>query len=94
MGHVKHTVIRNAYKISIRKPEGKKPNAQIMCRWENKIKIDTNIVSIMERTHVALRRGTVTISCVHGNELSDLIRLLAFQEAEGRKEGRKGFWLI
>jgi hypothetical protein len=24
--HVKHTVIRNAYKISIRKPEGNKPH--------------------------------------------------------------------
>jgi len=48
--HVKHTVIRNAYQISIRKPEGKKPPTQIRCRWENKIKIDLNTISIMERT--------------------------------------------
>jgi stage III sporulation protein SpoIIIAA len=36
----------------------------------------------MEKTFVAHRRGTVTISCVHGNELSDLIKDLAFQEQE------------
>lgn len=75
MEHVEHTLIRNAYKISIKKPEGKKPPTQIRCRQENKIKIyDINTISIMERTYVAARKGTVTISCVQGNELSDLIK--------------------
>jgi hypothetical protein len=31
---------RNAYKILVRKPEGKRPLGRSRCRWEDNIKID------------------------------------------------------
>jgi hypothetical protein len=31
---------RNAYRILVRKPEGKRPLARPRCRWEDNIKID------------------------------------------------------
>jgi hypothetical protein len=32
--------MRNAYKILVRKPEGKRPCGRIKCRWEGNIRMD------------------------------------------------------
>jgi hypothetical protein len=41
VGHVVHMVlIMNAYKILVRKPEGKRPFRRHRCRWEDNIKMD------------------------------------------------------
>jgi hypothetical protein len=32
--------VRNAYKIMVGKPDGKRPLARPICRWEDNIKID------------------------------------------------------
>jgi hypothetical protein len=32
--------MRNAYKILVRKPEGKRPHGRPMCRWEDNIRLD------------------------------------------------------
>jgi hypothetical protein len=40
-GHVAHMVdMKNAYKILVRKPEGKRPLRRAMGRWEDNIRMD------------------------------------------------------
>jgi hypothetical protein len=39
VGHVAHVGEKgNAYKIMVRKPEGKRPFGRPMCRWEDNLK--------------------------------------------------------
>jgi hypothetical protein len=35
---------RDVYKVLVRKPEGKRPLGRPRCRWEDKIKIDPQVV--------------------------------------------------
>jgi hypothetical protein len=35
-----HEVMRNVYKIVVRKPEGKRPLGRPRCRWEDNIRMD------------------------------------------------------
>jgi hypothetical protein len=52
--------VRNAYRILVGKPEGKRPLGRPRLRWVD-IKMD-------------LRKGPVEGSCEHGNELSVSIK--------------------
>jgi hypothetical protein len=43
-----HVQIRNAYKILVEKPEGKRPVQRLGCRWENtdNIKMDFRVAGL------------------------------------------------
>jgi hypothetical protein len=63
---------RNAYRILVEKPEGKRPLRRPRHRWEDNIKID-----LVERYGLDSPRSgwkLVEGSCEHGNEPSDFIR--------------------
>jgi hypothetical protein len=40
VGHISHMEMRNAYKILVRKPEGKRPFRKSRYRWKNNIMVD------------------------------------------------------
>jgi hypothetical protein len=54
---------RNAYRILVGKPEGKRPLGRPRHRWVDNIKMD-----LREIVLIWLRIGTVKGSCEHGNE--------------------------
>jgi hypothetical protein len=63
---------RNAYRILVGKPEGKKPLGRPRCRWVDNIKMDLGEIGWDGRDWIELAqvKGPVEGSCKHGNELS------------------------
>jgi hypothetical protein len=62
---------RNAYRILLGKPEGKRPLGRQRRRWVNNIKIDLREIDWDGMAgSIWLRMGTVEGSCEHGNEPS------------------------
>jgi hypothetical protein len=62
---------RNAYRILVRKPEGKRPLGRPRRRWEDNIKMDLRETGRggMDWSDLAQdREGPVKGSCEHGNE--------------------------
>jgi hypothetical protein len=60
---------RNAYKILVRKPEGKRQHRRPRQRWEYNIIMDTGKIGWegVDWMHLA-QRGTMANSCEHENE--------------------------
>jgi hypothetical protein len=50
MGWVEHVAhmedMRNAYKIMVRKPEGKRPHGRPRYRWEDNIRLDLRVIEL------------------------------------------------
>jgi hypothetical protein len=67
---------RNAYRILVGKPEGKRPLGRPRRRWVDNIKIDLREIGRdgMDWIDVAQDKGPVKGSCEHGNEPSDSIK--------------------
>jgi hypothetical protein len=59
-GHVAHMGdMRNAYKILVGKPQGKRPHGRPMCRWEDSIRMDLKEVKWkVSIEYIRLRIGT------------------------------------
>jgi hypothetical protein len=69
---------RNAYRILLGKPEGKRPLGTPRRRWEDNIKMDLRDIGWggMNWIDLAQDRGPVEASCEHGNEPSGSIKCL------------------
>jgi hypothetical protein len=67
---------RNAYKILVGKPEGKRPLGRTRRRWEDNIRMDLkeNRVGGRGLDSFGSGYGPVTGSCEHGNEPSSCIK--------------------
>jgi hypothetical protein len=68
---------RNACRILVGKPEGKRPLGRRRRRWVNNIKMDLGEIGwggVVWTGLILLRILTVKDSCEHGNEPSDSIK--------------------
>jgi hypothetical protein len=63
---------RNAYRLSVRKPEGRRPLGRPRCWWLDNIRID--LVEVGWGDVVWLRIGQVESSCEFGIEPSGSIK--------------------
>jgi hypothetical protein len=62
--------MRNAYKMLVRKPEGKRPLGRPRCRWEDNIKMYPKKTEWMDVDWIYLvRYGLMADSCEHINDL-------------------------
>jgi len=71
-GFVEHMgVMRNAYTISVGKPEGKRPFRRQKCRWEDNIRMDLREIEggRCRLDSSGSGQGSVVGSCVHVNEV-------------------------
>jgi hypothetical protein len=61
-------MMRNAYKMLVLKPEGKRPFGIPGCRWEGNIKKDRNKMGLVgvDWIHLGSEYGSVAGSCQHG----------------------------
>jgi hypothetical protein len=66
---------RNAYRILVGKPEGKRPLRRPRCRWVDNIKMDLRYDGMLWIGLIWLRIGSNGEgSCEHGNEPSGSIK--------------------
>jgi hypothetical protein len=69
---------RNAYRILVGKPEGRRPLGRPRRRWVNNIKTDLGEIRIgwYRLGRPGSGYGSVKGSCEHGNEISGSIKML------------------
>jgi hypothetical protein len=71
---------RNAYKISLGKPEGKGPLGRPRRRWEDSTRIKMDLIEVvwggLDWIYLAQDRGPVEGCCEHGNEPSGFQKML------------------
>jgi hypothetical protein len=74
---------RNAYRISVGKPEGKRPIARHEHRWVRNVKMDLRRIGWggTDWSDLGLGWRTVECSCEHGNELSVSMKILTKDSA-------------
>jgi hypothetical protein len=74
--HVAHMgEMRNAYKILVRKPKGKRTHRRSSHRWNNNIRMNLREIGQEDLDWTPwLRTGTSGNSCEHGNEPSGSIK--------------------
>jgi hypothetical protein len=74
--------MRNAYKILVRKPEGKRPLGRHKCKWENDTRIYLGEIGYkgVDWMHLAQDRDPLACSCEHGSETSGSIKGREFLE--------------
>jgi hypothetical protein len=65
-----HGEKRNAFRILVVKPNGKRQLGRHRCRWEDYIKMDHRDVGCGAVDWIHLAQGPVEASCEHGNEPS------------------------
>jgi hypothetical protein len=67
---------RNAYRILVGKPEGKRPLGRPRRRWVDNIEIDRKEIGWdgMDWIHLNQDKGPLEGSCEHGNEFSGFIK--------------------
>jgi hypothetical protein len=66
---------RNAYKILVGKPEGKRRLGRRRRRWEDNIKMDVKGINVIAWTGVKwIKMDAVAGSCEHGDEPSGSIK--------------------
>jgi hypothetical protein len=73
---------RNAYRILMGKPEGKRPQGRPRCRWEDNIKMYFGEIEwgVMDWIHLAQDRDQCLGSCKDGNEPSGSIKCSEIHE--------------
>jgi hypothetical protein len=71
---------RNAYRISVGKPEGKRPLGKSRRRREDNIKMDLKQDGLVRTGLIWLRIGPVEGSCEHSNEPSATVKFSEFFE--------------
>jgi hypothetical protein len=64
---------RNAYRILVKKPEGRRHLGRQRCRWVNNIKMDLREDGVVWTRLIWLRIGPLDGCCKHGNETSGSI---------------------
>jgi hypothetical protein len=67
---------RNAYRILVGKPEGKRPLGRPRRRWVENIKMDLREIGWYELHRTGSGQGPVEGSCEQGNEPSGSLKLL------------------
>jgi hypothetical protein len=65
---------RNAYRILVGKPEGKRPLGRLRRRWVDNIKIDLREIGWDGMDWIDLAQGPVEGSCEHGDEPSGSLK--------------------
>jgi hypothetical protein len=71
---------RNAYRILVRKPEGKRPLGRSRRRWADNIKIDLREMGWYGRDQSGSGQRPVVGSCQHGDEPSGFLKSLGVPE--------------
>jgi hypothetical protein len=66
--------MRNAYKILVGRPEGKRPVGRLRCRWEENIGMNLREIGMHGLDSCGSGQGPVAGSCEHGNEPSSPIK--------------------
>jgi hypothetical protein len=67
---------RNAYRILVGKPEGKRPQGRPKCRWVDNIEMDLSEIGWYGLDRTGLGWGPVEGSCEQGDEPSSSLKLL------------------